>query len=521
MKVTTIIILSLFFLVGCSHNRPKKNLPGVPLVYIGFDNQIVSNGVLDVYFFGNDNRVYMDGIKGRAIDFSAMQQNKRPLLITFPDQYNPADYEGFTFLFWLKRNGVISDSSVVVADCHFLDHSRFRGWRLLALPLNVYRWEMSDGATVWSYQWQGKEAGLVKGWSQWGFQYHKMAKEVSFYLNGHKHSVIDVNAMDSLYFSGVLELGGSLQERNFSQHLFNGGIDGLGFWGRPLAASEIEAILESESRKKMAHVHHKNPFKVLTLSGGGLEAMPELWASAAAAISDIDAGVVLLQGANGFGHFLAQHSHSNVYIRGSGFCIVSKYPLGKTYRSVRDKHAAVIEVLPKPEKPIAIVSCYLNRYPLVDALFREKGVDVYAFLNDEQKKRGIELKLILGALSLVSKSQSAMPMVMGIDLNSGSHLDWTERNKLIHNGLMVPFGLSLLLQHDGFVDSYRQYYPDEALFKGFNAKRGGSQRYNHRQSVLYYKGGGLKLLESKVLSVMPEEMLGAALAVVSEFEYDD
>ena len=53
-------------------------------------------------------------------------------------------------------------------------------------------------------------------------------------------------------------------------------------------------------------------------------------------------------------------------------------------------------------------------------------------------------------------------VVLGGDFNEPSHLDWNEATAGMrdHAGLVVPWTVSTLLTEAGFIDSYRQLYPD-------------------------------------------------------------
>ncbi|GAA3577647.1 endonuclease/exonuclease/phosphatase family protein [Snuella lapsa] len=55
------------------------------------------------------------------------------------------------------------------------------------------------------------------------------------------------------------------------------------------------------------------------------------------------------------------------------------------------------------------------------------------------------------------------------DFNEPSHLDWTEATKDLfdHNGTVVPWHNSVTLQQNGYLDAYRQKYPNPVTHPGF------------------------------------------------------
>ncbi|MDY7395151.1 endonuclease/exonuclease/phosphatase family protein [Aureibaculum sp. 2210JD6-5] len=59
-------------------------------------------------------------------------------------------------------------------------------------------------------------------------------------------------------------------------------------------------------------------------------------------------------------------------------------------------------------------------------------------------------------------------VLLGGDFNEPSHLDWTEvsKNLFDHNGTVVPWHNSITLKEKGFVDSYREKYPNPVTHPG-------------------------------------------------------
>ena len=67
-----------------------------------------------------------------------------------------------------------------------------------------------------------------------------------------------------------------------------------------------------------------------------------------------------------------------------------------------------------------------------------------------------------------------IPVVMGGDFNEPSHLDWQADTKDLwdHNGAIINWDCSVMLQKAGFRDSYREKYPDPVLYPGFTFPAG-------------------------------------------------
>lgn len=60
-------------------------------------------------------------------------------------------------------------------------------------------------------------------------------------------------------------------------------------------------------------------------------------------------------------------------------------------------------------------------------------------------------------------------VILGGDFNEPSHLDWQEDTKNLwdHNGVIIDWDCSVMLAEAGYIDSYREMYPDPVQYPGF------------------------------------------------------
>lgn len=68
-----------------------------------------------------------------------------------------------------------------------------------------------------------------------------------------------------------------------------------------------------------------------------------------------------------------------------------------------------------------------------------------------------------------NESQSGRIVIMGGDLNEPSHLDWTVATKDLydHQGLIIPWNTTKLIEDAGLKDAYRDIYPNPLTHPGF------------------------------------------------------
>ncbi len=79
-------------------------------------------------------------------------------------------------------------------------------------------------------------------------------------------------------------------------------------------------------------------------------------------------------------------------------------------------------------------------------------------------KKDEAIKAFIGFANL----EGDIPVLIGMDMNGASHLDWTEKtkNSFDHHGLVIPWNNTLALEKAGFTDAYRKVYPDEVNYPG-------------------------------------------------------
>jgi len=91
--------------------------------------------------------------------------------------------------------------------------------------------------------------------------------------------------------------------------------------------------------------------------------------------------------------------------------------------------------------------------------------DVLSFNNESKRDEQIK-ELISDA---ASESAKGSIILVGGDFNEPSHLDWEEASKELfdHKGAVIPWPCTLMLQNAGFVDTYRELYPNPVTHPGF------------------------------------------------------
>jgi endonuclease/exonuclease/phosphatase (EEP) superfamily protein YafD len=99
---------------------------------------------------------------------------------------------------------------------------------------------------------------------------------------------------------------------------------------------------------------------------------------------------------------------------------------------------------------------------------------------------------------------SGLPVIMGGDFNSGSHLDWVESTRHAHYGKVVEWPVSKLMEDRGFTDSFREAHPDPALNQEGTWGFLSDDIISDRIDYIYYRGDKIRTLNSEIVLDDPE-----------------
>lgn len=166
-------------------------------------------------------------------------------------------------------------------------------------------------------------------------------------------------------------------------------------------------------------------------------------------------------------------------VQGTDVCVLSKYPIeeittglstimGGVDMKVRIDVKGYDVLLYPAHLDYTHYACYLPRgysgvtwkkldAPVLDAVAIEKA-------NNESMRDEAICHVIEDA-----RKEKGNIILLGGDFNEPSHLDWKENTKNLwdHNGTVVRWDCSVLLENAGFKDAYRTKYPNPVTHPGF------------------------------------------------------
>jgi endonuclease/exonuclease/phosphatase family metal-dependent hydrolase len=138
----------------------------------------------------------------------------------------------------------------------------------------------------------------------------------------------------------------------------------------------------------------------------------------------------------------------------------------------------------------------------------------------EMETRGREANFMLSEFRPFLLRGQQTPIILAGSFNSGSHLDWTERNKENHNGLVVNFPATRFMEEAGFSDAYRAIFPDEVNTPAHTWSPIYKEGLQTRMDFIYYQGDGLTPSTARVIDTATYGFPSDHAAVVVSFLVD-
>lgn len=177
------------------------------------------------------------------------------------------------------------------------------------------------------------------------------------------------------------------------------------------------------------------------------------------------------------------------------------------------------------DHPLLVNACWL-RYaynPEYTCFYQNPGQDPKVWAAEDSLLARADMVNLLTKDIKPYQREDDIPVIIGGDFNSCSHLDWTAAAAPLHYGYgPVAFPTSSYLIDEGYKDSFREINPDEVLRpEGTFAGIYGQLKHS-RIDFIYYKGTNIRALSSKIVSTAPEiDDVWASdhSAVLTIFEY--
>ena len=149
-------------------------------------------------------------------------------------------------------------------------------------------------------------------------------------------------------------------------------------------------------------------------------------------------------------------------------CILTKFTIAETF--THEPWHGIGARIQAPGGDILAWSCWIDYrayLPYHQAEHPEASVDDLLECETTRSNRANQTKALLARLHELGHLNSTLPLLVGGDWNSPSHLDYDEDTKQLHHGLVVPIPTSLAFEAAGF----RGYLPQHSSEPAGDARR--------------------------------------------------
>ena len=219
------------------------------------------------------------------------------------------------------------------------------------------------------------------------------------------------------------------------------------------------------------------------------------------------ADIITMQEGYGFQKQIADALHYHLQTPGhdDNLCLYSHFPLEKqTSSDSFCSNPAIIRM--GNGHSVLVDNCWLHYayHPDYTGSFPDPQHDPSHWVAEDSIRPMADAQRMLDKDLAPVLLREDMPVILGGDFNSCSHLDWTAKAAPLHGGHgPVSFPTSRFLIERGYKDSFREMNPDEmARPEGTFAGIYGQLDFN-RIDFLYYKGN-IQAISSSIIQTAPE-----------------
>ncbi|MFT7669855.1 MAG: endonuclease/exonuclease/phosphatase family metal-dependent hydrolase [Planctomycetota bacterium] len=392
------------------------------------------------------------------------------------------------------------------------------GFAISVLPDGAWTWNAGDGTRRIDHRPESADQGIADGlWHELGFALDREAGVVHLYHDGRRVALHDLQGLGDLSSSASVVQLGEVPGLAIDDVRITPGV----VLPDELAKSFVERFGDQRQPKPMP-TWDGRPLKVLAWNiwhGGRRKGKDEGVQRVVEVIEDSGADIVLMQETYGSGPRISGRLGFDYYLRSSNLSIMSRYPIHEVQRLYQGFRFGGATIELRPDVHVQVYSLWINHLPSVGRALAEGATADQLALADA-KTRGAEMDAILQALHQHNDPSPAIPVIVGGDFNSGSHLDWTEQAGHLGNHLerIVPWPVSLSMERARFIDTYRTRHPDPVQRPGLTWSPEFPESHQDRIDYVYASKGDWRVLESEVLAEHQRGWPSDHAAVLSTLE---
>ncbi len=385
------------------------------------------------------------------------------------------------------------------------ESGKLAGFALSVLPDGAWTWNAGDGRRRVDHRPEAKDQGIADGqWHEVGFAIDRQRGVAHLYHDGRRVAIHDLQGVGSLASQqALLQLGSSKHDVSISAVRFD---------AHALSPAAIRTAFVARFGQARAPAvlpqWHGRPLRVLAWNiwhGGRRKGRDVGVQRVVDVIQECNADIVLMQETYGSGPRISARLGYEYFLRSSNLSVMSRYPITDTHRLASGFRFGGVTIELRPGTTVQAYSLWINHLPSVQNQLAAgaTGEDLGAA---DAKTRGKEIDIILKQLLPHLAETPDVPVLVGGDFNSGSHLDWTEvaAQQANHGGRVVEWPVSRSMANANFVDAFRTAHPDPVQSPGLTWSPEFRDGHQDRIDYVYARGNNWRVLDSRVLSQHPD-----------------
>lgn len=393
-----------------------------------------------------------------------------------------------------------------------LESGKKSGWSIFMQPNGAWGWNIGDGKNRLDYLPTTKQRINDGKWHQIAISYQLKNNTAWMYFDGKHVAIYSLSelANDKIEFKGAVNFSNTktikLKDKEFGNLLLT----------PDKVASDWYATEEVIQQSYLGTKPEKLTVMAWNIWHGarhnGVEKGIE---QAITAIKSSGADLVCMQETYGSGPIISDALGTLFYYRSSNLSVHSKYPIVDTYDLYQPFRFGGVRVQ-MGNQLLDVFSLWIHYLPSISKMY--PGESTEKILVEENKTRGKEIKEILTDLKAASILGEDVPLIIGGDFNSPSHLDWKKDTKMVHHNYEIVWPVSKSMADARFIDSFREMAPIPLNSRGYTWSPRFHESLQQRIDYLYYKGS-LQCVNSYVKGYTDSEWPSDHAAIVSEFRF--
>ena len=300
----------------------------------------------------------------------------------------------------------------------------------------------ADGRRRIDHRPEAADQGIGDGrWHELGFAIDREQGVARLYHDGRRVALHDLSGVGSLRSAGAVMRLGSAPGVELGALRVEPGVLG----SQAIEEDFVERF--GEARRPPAQPRWDGqPLRVLAWNiwhGGRRKGRDEGVQRVVEVIRESGADIVLMQETYGSGPRISGRLGFDYFLRSSNLSVMSRFPLGEVHRLGPAFRFGGVTVELRPGQQLQAYSLWINHLPSVSSQLAE-GATGEELAAADAETRGSELGAILDELLGHLERSPRVPVLVGGDFNSGSHLDWTAEAAELpnHHGRVVAWPAS-------------------------------------------------------------------------------